>query len=93
MPRTARKPDAPPPPVPLNERVGPLQPPQPRLERKTYTVKEAAQVLGVGRHLVYDAIKAGRFNVIKLGLGGRRIVIPREAIENLLRTGTETLKS
>jgi excisionase family DNA binding protein len=86
----ARKPR--PAPLPLNERVGQLRPPAPRLERRTYTVREAAQVLGVGKNLMYDAIRSGRVQVIRLGDGGRKIVIPREAIERLLEIGTDVQK-
>jgi excisionase family DNA binding protein len=86
---TARSPVAVPQPVPLHVRVGPTAP---RLERQTYTVREAAQVLGVGRNMMYAAIRAGRVNVIKLGEGGRKIVIPRDAIAQLLQTGNQWLE-
>jgi len=86
---TVASPEQAPSPLLLKNKIVPRSPPAARLERKTYTVREAAQVLGFGRNSMYEAIPAGRFTVIRLGLGGRKIVIPREAIEHLLEVGTD----
>lgn len=50
-------------------------------ERVTLTVVEAAQMLGIGRQLAYDRVKAGEIPAIKLG---RRLLVPRRALEKLL---------
>ena len=50
--------------------------------RQTLTVEEAAQVLGIGRNSTYEAIKRGEIPALRLG---RRLVVPRQALEQLLR--------
>ena len=50
-------------------------------ERLTLTVEEAAKLLGIGRQLAYDRVKTGDIPVIKIG---RRLVVPRRALEKLL---------
>ena len=50
-------------------------------ERLTLTVNEAAKLLGIGRQLAYDRIKAGQIPAIKIG---RRLLVPRRALEKLL---------
>lgn len=53
------------------------------LERVTYTADEVAKILGVGRASVYEGIKNGTIPSIRVS--PRRIVVPREALEGLLR--------
>ena len=50
-------------------------------ERLTLTVEETAKILGIGRQLAYDRIKTGEIPVIKVG---RRLLVPRRALEKLL---------
>lgn len=50
-------------------------------ERLTLTVEETARILGIGRQLAYDRIKTGEIPVIKVG---RRLLVPRRALEKLL---------
>ncbi len=50
-------------------------------ERLTLTVEEAAKLLGIGRQLAYDRVKTGEIPVIKIG---RRLLVPRSALEKLL---------
>jgi len=50
-------------------------------ERLTLTVEETAKILGIGRQLAYDRIKTGEIPVIKIG---RRLLVPRRALEELL---------
>jgi len=50
-------------------------------ERATYSVPEAARVLGVSRNTAYEAIKAGQIPALRIG---RRIVVPRQEIDRLL---------
>ncbi len=49
--------------------------------RQTLTVEEAAEVLGIGRNSAYEAIRRGEIPALRLG---RRLVVPRRALERLL---------
>jgi excisionase family DNA binding protein len=44
-------------------------------------VEEAAQLLGIGRSLVYDLIREGRLRSVKVG---SRRIIPLTAIDDFL---------
>ena len=50
-------------------------------ERQTLTVEEAAEILGIGRNSAYEAIRRGEIPALRLG---RRLVVPRRALERLL---------
>ncbi|MFQ5924939.1 MAG: helix-turn-helix domain-containing protein [Dehalococcoidia bacterium] len=50
-------------------------------QRLTLTVEETAKLLGIGRQLAYDRVKTGEIPVIKVG---RRLLVPRRALEKLL---------
>jgi excisionase family DNA binding protein len=47
----------------------------------TLSVPEAAKLLGVSRDLVYDLVAQGELPALRLG---RRIVLPRRALEELV---------
>ncbi len=49
--------------------------------RLTLTVEEAAQLLGISRALAYELVGRGELPSIRLG---RRIVVPRHALEVML---------
>ncbi len=49
--------------------------------RLTYTVPEAAQLLGISRTSAYDCVRRGEIPALTLG---RRILITRAALEQLL---------
>lgn len=49
-------------------------------ERRTLTVLEVAQALGVGRQTIYDAIERGEIRCIRIG---RRIVVPRDVLAEM----------
>jgi excisionase family DNA binding protein len=51
------------------------------VERATYTVSEAGQRLGISRATAYRAVKDGDLPSIRIG---RRLVVPREAVEQML---------
>ncbi len=53
------------------------------MERKTYSVAETAKVLGIGRSAAYQAVKAGEIPSIRIG---RRLLVPVQALEQLLST-------
>ena len=47
----------------------------------TYSVVEAAGVLGIGKDLAYSLVRTGQLRTVRLG---RRIIVPRHAIDELL---------
>jgi excisionase family DNA binding protein len=49
--------------------------------RSTFTVPEAAEILGLSRWLAYEAAKKGTLPTIWIG---RRCIVPRRALEKLL---------
>jgi excisionase family DNA binding protein len=49
--------------------------------RLTWTVEEAAVALGISRAFAYDAVRRGDIPAIKIG---RRILVPRSALDRLL---------
>ena len=53
------------------------------MERATYSVPEAAKRLGVGRGTAYEAVRKGEIPSIKVG---GRILVPREALEKMLKS-------
>lgn len=54
-------------------------------ERLTLTVDEAAQVLGISRALAYELVARRELPSLRLG---RRIVVPRRALEILIAQAT-----
>jgi excisionase family DNA binding protein len=50
-------------------------------ERLTLTVPEVAEVVGVSRAHAYELIRLGRIPSIRLG---RRLVVPRKALDEFL---------
>jgi len=50
-------------------------------ESLTMTVEEAAAALGISRNLAYEAARDGRIPAIRIG---RRLLVPRRALEKLL---------
>ncbi len=51
------------------------------MSRDTYTVDEVAERLGIGRNAAYDAIRRRELPALRIG---RRIVVPRAALDRLL---------
>ena len=51
-------------------------------QRLTVSVEEAAQMLGIGRGLAYELARTRRIPVVRLG---RRMLIPRAALEAMLQ--------
>jgi excisionase family DNA binding protein len=52
--------------------------------RRTYTVREVAAILGVGRNAIYEQVRMGTIPVLRLGAAGHKIVIPHDAVDRLL---------
>ena len=51
------------------------------VERLTLSVEEAAHLLGISRALAYELVRRGDLPRLQLG---RRIVVPRMALEELV---------
>lgn len=51
-------------------------------EKRTYTIVEAARLLGIGRTVCYEAARQGQIPTIKVG---RRLLVPKVALDRMLR--------
>lgn len=49
--------------------------------RRTFTVDEAAQILGISRSTAYECVKTGELPSLRLR---RRVVIPAHALDKLV---------
>lgn len=49
--------------------------------RKTYSIPEAAKILGIGKNQAYAAAHAGEIPIIRMG---NRMLVPRLALDKLL---------
>lgn len=58
--------------------------------RETLTVDEVASVLGISRKAAYESVHAGRIPALRVS--SKRIVVPREALVELLRSASVTPK-
>ena len=50
-------------------------------KRQTYTVEEAAEILGIGRNSAYEAVRRGEIPAIKIG---KRVLVPKAALDRML---------
>ena len=55
--------------------------------RMTVTVEEAAEILGISRAFAYTLVRKEELPCVRLG---RRLVIPRRALERLLEVESHT---
>ena len=55
------------------------------MQKQTYTIPEAASVLGIGRSAAYEAARTGQLPVIRIG---KRILVPAVALERMLAGAT-----
>lgn len=53
-------------------------------KRLCITVPEAAEMLGISRNFAYELVKRGLLPVVKFG---KRLLIPRVALEKMLEKG------
>ena len=51
------------------------------IRRRTYTVLEVAEILGIGRNTAYEICRTGEIPTIRIG---GRVLVPRTAIDELL---------
>lgn len=54
-----------------------------KLERIVYTVTETAEILGISRPTAFQGVKNGEIPCIRVG---RRVLVPKAALEKLLAT-------
>jgi excisionase family DNA binding protein len=59
------------------------------MERETLDVRDAAKLLGVQCGTLYKAAAEGTFPAIRIG---RRLVIPKRAVDRLLAHGSDELE-
>jgi len=57
------------------------------MDRRTMTVEEAAHMLGISRSSAYECVRRGELRALRLG---RRLVVPRDALEELLASSQVT---
>jgi len=55
--------------------------------RKTQTISEVAAELGISRNAGYEAAKRGEIPTVKIG---RRLLVPRDAVDRILQKAMET---
>ena len=55
-------------------------------ERIVFSVEEARQRLGISRNLMYEAIRTGQIPSIRIG---RRILVPRAALQRMLEKDSQ----
>ncbi|HEV3194235.1 MAG TPA: helix-turn-helix domain-containing protein [Polyangiaceae bacterium] len=51
------------------------------VEQLTFTVSQAAKLLGLSRNVAYEAVARGEIPSLRIG---RRLLVPRAALERLL---------
>lgn len=56
------------------------------VHKGTYTVEEAAKLLGIGRCGAYEAARTGQMPTIKIG---KRILVPKAALDRMLNGSGE----
>jgi excisionase family DNA binding protein len=54
-------------------------------DSKTLSVDDAARLLGISRSLAYEGVRMGQIPSIRIG---KRIIVPRAALDRMLDTGT-----
>lgn len=64
----------------------PRQAPAPGVERRAFTLSEAAQVLNLGTNSLRTLIRSGRLHAIRVGT---RLIVPVAAVERFLADGGE----
>jgi len=59
------------------------------MESLTFTVDETAQLLRISRNTAYNLVREGRLPVLRLG---RRLLVPKKGLDNLLAGGWQPPK-
>ena len=58
-------------------------------ERLTYNVEEAGRLLGISRASAFEAARRGDLPTIRLG---RRLLVPRKALERMLEVASNQIR-
>ena len=66
--------------------IGPQPAPVPLAQRMALSVEEAGALLGISRDLAYDLVASRQLPSVRLG---RRLVVPRRALEEALERSLE----
>ena len=53
-------------------------------QKGTYSIPEAAKFLGIGRNAAYEAVRKGQIPTIRIG---RRLLVPKAALQRMLEIG------
>lgn len=59
-----------------------------KYQRRTYTVTEAAELIGISRSTAYDLVSKGELHAIRLG---RRWVVPVSTVTSIVGSPTAPL--
>lgn len=54
-----------------------------RAERRTYTVVEVAEILGIGRNTAYESCRNGEIPSVRIG---GRVLVPCSVIDEILNS-------
>jgi excisionase family DNA binding protein len=57
-------------------------------DRQTLKIEEAAKILGISRNTAYEAVKSGQVPTLKIG---RRLLVPRAALDRLLDSAGQSI--
>ena len=52
-----------------------------KTDAMTLTIEEAARILGIGRNSAYEGARSGQIPTIRIG---KRMLVPRQALERML---------
>jgi excisionase family DNA binding protein len=50
-------------------------------ERRTYSIEEAARILGIGRNSAYEAARSGQLPTIEMG---KRKLVPKVVLDRMV---------
>ncbi len=59
------------------------------MKRATLSVEETAEVLGIGRNSAYEGVRTGQIPSIRIG---KRILVPRIALERILENAGKSAR-
>ena len=63
---------------------------EPNRERLTYSVEEAAELLGISRAFAYECVSRGDIPHLRIG---RRILIPKSALHKFVEGATRDVRT
>lgn len=57
------------------------------MEKIAFTIKEAADALGVAESTIRKMVTAGQLPVRRIGVGRGKLLVPAQALEDLFKAG------